>query len=162
AEPRFREALRVWQAAGDRPGVAFVTSALGRLATRAGRPHEAHALLQGAQAVLEHVGARGDVAAPPARVAQCRALDRPPAAARAPVEASLDAASRRQAQYELGVTLDALARAPELVGSAAAAAYGREADPILSRLGVVKLPAPAGWSAAGPQPSPMRGSIEKG
>jgi class 3 adenylate cyclase/tetratricopeptide (TPR) repeat protein len=57
AERASREALRVWQAAGHRWGMAYATLLLGRMADRAGNPGRARPLLEQARAWFSQVGA---------------------------------------------------------------------------------------------------------
>jgi tetratricopeptide (TPR) repeat protein len=71
AEPLFREALRVWRAAGFRAGVADATIHLGRVASRAGRFDEALASFDEARAEYVDVGAASLVLETDARIAEC-------------------------------------------------------------------------------------------
>jgi tetratricopeptide (TPR) repeat protein len=57
AERTSREALRVWQAAGHRWGMAYATLLLGRMADRAGDPGRARPLLEQARAWFSQGGA---------------------------------------------------------------------------------------------------------
>jgi class 3 adenylate cyclase/tetratricopeptide (TPR) repeat protein len=57
AERASREALRVWQAAGHKWGMAYATLLLGRIADRAGDPGRARPLLKQARVWFTEVGA---------------------------------------------------------------------------------------------------------
>ena len=74
AEPLIRRAMRIWKAAGDRAGVVYAMSALGRLETRRGNHDEALRLLNEAKTDALDIGAEGDVVEAEARIAECLAL----------------------------------------------------------------------------------------
>jgi tetratricopeptide (TPR) repeat protein len=71
ARTRFRAAMRVWKAAGDRLGVAYAISNLGRLAYLAGDFAESMRLLEEARNEFITLGAEGDVLDTDARIAEC-------------------------------------------------------------------------------------------
>lgn len=71
AEALFRAALRVWRSAAFRPGVAYATSALGRIASRSGRFGDAMRLLDEARAEFQQLGAGASLLETDARIAEC-------------------------------------------------------------------------------------------
>jgi tetratricopeptide (TPR) repeat protein len=71
AEQLTRQVLRVWRAAGDRSGVAFALSQLGRIAARDRRCDEALALYGEARAGFADVGDQIGVIETDARIAEC-------------------------------------------------------------------------------------------
>jgi tetratricopeptide (TPR) repeat protein len=74
AEAGFREALRVFQAAGHRARTAYVKIQLGRTAARMGRFDEASQLLDQAREQGRDVGADAFVLEAEARIAECELL----------------------------------------------------------------------------------------
>ena len=71
AEPRFREALRVWRAAGFEGGVAYALANLGRVAYRSGRPDEGLPMLREARALFGESGFVAQVLETDTRIAEC-------------------------------------------------------------------------------------------
>src|SRR4051795_1455218 len=71
AEARFREALRVWRAAGFEQGVAYALANLGRVAYRDGRPDEALPMLKEARAMFADENFVAQVLETDARIAEC-------------------------------------------------------------------------------------------
>jgi tetratricopeptide (TPR) repeat protein len=70
AETMFRDALRIWQAAGYREGVAYALGNLGRVAARAGRHDEAGEQLEQAKALLLEIGEERAAVEIDARIAE--------------------------------------------------------------------------------------------
>ena len=178
AQEALEEALRVWRAAHYTIGVALATANLGRVAARARRFDEAHALLDEAAEMFGAIGASAFVhetdgragwsawcsrAATPRRASSSRRrsprssrsarapllamLERlagyalvqarqPGDAARAHLERSLAVARDRGAQYEVALTLRALA---DTKLAADVDAARRESEDLLEQLGVVSL-----------------------
>jgi tetratricopeptide (TPR) repeat protein len=71
AERLFRQALRVWQAAGHRSRVAYAKTNLARVALRAERHSDALRLYEEALAESSDIGAHADVLESDARIAEC-------------------------------------------------------------------------------------------
>ncbi len=74
AEARFRDALRVWRAAGYRQGIAFAVENLGKIAGRMGRFDEGMSLLEESRAAFEDVGFSNYVWDVDARIAEILVL----------------------------------------------------------------------------------------
>jgi tetratricopeptide (TPR) repeat protein len=108
AESRFREALRVWKAAGFDTGVAFVEANLGRVAYRAGRPDEGAPLLSRARATFADAGYIAQVLETDTRIAECHLVARRPEDALAVAEGALAVEASREG---LGYQRAALLRA---------------------------------------------------
>ena len=70
AETMFREALRIWQAAGYREGVAYALGNLGRVAARACRHNEAGEQLEQARTLLLDIGEERAAVEIDARIAE--------------------------------------------------------------------------------------------
>ncbi|MDX6659870.1 MAG: hypothetical protein QOJ55_692, partial [Solirubrobacteraceae bacterium] len=94
AEPLLRDALRVWRASAAPSFIAFGHSALGRLATRAGRYDEAVGLLTSAREQYVADGETVEVLDTDARLAECQLLSGESAAALATAD---DAVRRAEA-----------------------------------------------------------------
>lgn len=89
AERLARDALRVWRVAGDRDGVAFAMSLLGRIESRAHRFAEADRLFDAARAEFEDIGSVADVLETDARIAESLCFRRAPERALEVVDAAL-------------------------------------------------------------------------
>jgi tetratricopeptide (TPR) repeat protein len=139
AETRFREALRVWKAAGFEQGVAFVVANLGRVAYRAGRVDEALPKLQEARATFADAGYVAQVLETDTRIAECHLVAHRSEDALTVAGAALAVESAREglgyqrpallrargyALAQLGKTTDAL----EAMRESLDAAREREAD----------------------------------
>jgi class 3 adenylate cyclase/tetratricopeptide (TPR) repeat protein len=70
AEAMFRDALRIWQAAGYREGIAYALGNLGRVAARAGRHDEAREQLERAKVLLLEIGEERAAVEIDARIAE--------------------------------------------------------------------------------------------
>jgi tetratricopeptide (TPR) repeat protein len=139
AERRFREALRVWKAAGFEGGVAYALANLGRVAYREGRPEEGLAMLREARALFAESGYMAQVLETDTRIAECHLVARQPAEALTiadgalAVEASRDglghqrAALLRARAYAL-VALDRQDEAAGALSESLDAARERQAD----------------------------------
>jgi tetratricopeptide (TPR) repeat protein len=178
ADALFRQAVRVWQAAGHRSRVAYAKTNLARVALRAGRYADALARYEEAKAESIDVGADGDVLESDARIAEClvahgrwaqalalaeTGLDHsrtfgaaPPqrallhrvrgtalmrlgdlGAARASLEASLDAGRVRHDDYEIALTLQVMSDLAERELGERDIELDAESRSILDRLGVI-------------------------
>lgn len=78
AEARFREAMRVWQAAGYRAGMGYAKIHLGRTFARAGRFDEAMQLISEGRQESADAGSEVDVLEADARIAECALLQGDP------------------------------------------------------------------------------------
>jgi class 3 adenylate cyclase/tetratricopeptide (TPR) repeat protein len=139
AEPRFREALRVWKAAGFEQGVAFALANLGRVSYRDGRPDEGLPMLKEARAIFADQNFVAQVLETDTRIAECHLVAQRPDEALAvadgalAVEASRDGLSHARSALlrARGYALAQLGRAEEArraLDESLAAAREREAD----------------------------------
>ena len=182
AEGLFRDALRVWRAAGFREGIAYATSNLGRAASRAGRHEEAEDFFARGRELFDDIGEERPVVETDARLAESlvlrgssgealRVADEASrragkvgqmatvstmlhrirgqawmqqgafVEARAALEKSLEIGREASADYEVGQTLEAIARLELVAGDReAAAARVAEARALLEPLGVTRTP----------------------
>jgi tetratricopeptide (TPR) repeat protein len=108
AERRFREALRVWKAAGFEGGVAYALANLGRVAYRDGRPEEGLPMLREARALFGESGFVAQVLETDTRIAECHLVARQPEEALAVADGALAVESSREG---LGHQRSALLRA---------------------------------------------------
>src|SRR5262249_40199417 len=108
AEPLFRYALRVARASGTESRVADVASHLGRLLAREGSFEEARTLLAEARDRYEQDGARAEVVATEARIAECLLLQGDAAAALALAEDALAQAEAIEGTFLAVAMLDRL------------------------------------------------------
>src|SRR3954471_21121913 len=139
AEARFREALRVWKAAGYEQGVAYALANLGRVAYRDGRPDEGLPMLKEARAMFAEAGFVAQVLETDTRIAECHIVARQPEQALViadgalAVEASRDglghqrAALLRARAYALAA-LERMNEATTALDESLSAAREREAD----------------------------------
>src|SRR3954447_20980258 len=139
AERRFREALRVWKAAGFEGGVAYALANLGRVAYRDGRPEEGLPMLREARASFGDSGFVAQVLETDTRIAECHLVAGQPEQALVisdgalAVEASRDglghqrAALLRARAYALAA-LDRRSEATTALDESLSAAREREAD----------------------------------
>ncbi len=121
AEARFREALRVWKAAGFQGGVAYALANLGRVAYRDGRPAEALPMLREARALFGASGFVAQVLETDTRIAECHLVAHQPGDALEVADGALAVESSRDG---LGYQRAALLRARAY----AFAELGRTAD----------------------------------
>jgi tetratricopeptide (TPR) repeat protein len=139
AEERFREALRVWKAAGFEQGVAYALANLGRVAYRDGRPDEGLPMLKEARAMFAEANFVGQVLETDTRIAECHvAAERPDEALSVAdgalaVEASRDGLGQARSALlrARGFAFAQLGRkdeAQEAFAQSLAAAREREAD----------------------------------
>ena len=108
AEARFREALRVWKAAGFQGGVAYALANLGRVAYRDGRPAEALPMLREARALFGASGFVAQVLETDTRIAECHLVAHQPGDALEVADGALAVESSRDG---LGYQRAALLRA---------------------------------------------------
>src|SRR3954447_18219450 len=139
AEARFREALRVWKAAGYEQGVAYALANLGRVQYRDGRPDEGLPMLKEARAIFAEENFVGQVLETDTRIAECHVVAQRPEEALAVAEGALAVEASRdglgQARSALlrarGYALAQLGRtdeAEQALVQSLAAAREREAD----------------------------------
>jgi tetratricopeptide (TPR) repeat protein len=182
AEGLFRDALRVWRAAGFREGEAYAVGNLGRLASRGGRHAEAMELLERARSLFKDIGEERMVVEMDARSAESLLFSGEAGAAlglatdalrrsekmggmatlsallhrirgyavlqqgeleeaRAAFEESLRVAREGSADYEVGLTLEALERLESVVGDELArGSHADERRDVFERLSVVGTP----------------------
>ena len=96
AETRFREALRVWKAAGFEGGVAYALANLGRVAYRDGRPEEGLPLLREARALFGESGFVAQVLETDTRIAECHLVAHEPEEAITIADGALSVESSRE------------------------------------------------------------------
>jgi len=108
AETRFREALRVWKAAGFELGVAYALANLGRVAYRDGRPNDGLSLLREARALFGEAGYVAQVLETDSRIAECHVVANQPDEALAVADGALAVEASRDG---LGHQRPALLRA---------------------------------------------------
>jgi tetratricopeptide (TPR) repeat protein len=96
AEPRFREALRVWRAAGFEGGVAYALANLGRVAYRSGRPDEGLPMLREARALFGESGFVAQVLETDTRIAECHLVAHDPEEALTVADGALAVESSRE------------------------------------------------------------------
>src|SRR4029079_3197578 len=108
AESRFREALRVWRAAGFEQGVAYAHANLGRVAYRDGRPDEGLPMLIEARALFGEASYVAQVLETDTRIAECHLVAQRPEEALTVAESALGFEASRDG---LGHQRSALLRA---------------------------------------------------
>ena len=89
AEPLFRQVLRIWKAANDRPCVAYACSHLGRVAYRSGRIDEGLDLLRQARQQFDEIGSVAELVETDGRLAECLLMSGDDAGALATADAAL-------------------------------------------------------------------------
>jgi len=108
AETRFREALRVWKAAGFELGVAYALANLGRVSYRDGRPNDGLPMLREARALFGEAGYVAQVLETDSRIAECHVVANQPDEALAVADGALAVEASRDG---LGHQRPALLRA---------------------------------------------------